>query len=112
MFKSSVIGFEDYRTTSIEYTFDASSNTLHNNILSDKHESITDDSKDVSLTEQYDHNDKILINYHNNVIDKIQIIAEVSFTTSANKVSPIFRTNLTSNISTLLTQFKTVSLLI
>ena len=112
MFKSSVTGSENDGTTSIEYTFDGTSNAAHNNVLSANHESTTDDSKDVSLTEQYDHNDQILINNPNNVIVKIQIIAEVSFSTPANEVHPIFYTNLTPNNSTLLTQFKTVSLLI
>ncbi len=112
MFKSSVINFEDNRTTSIEYSFDGTSNTAQNNVLSTSYESITHDSKDVSLTEQYDHKDQILIKKPNNAIDKIQHIAEVPFNFAANEVHPIFYTNLTLNNSTSLTQFKTVSLLI
>lgn len=112
MFKSSVINFEDNGTTSIEYSFDGTSNTTQNNVLSTSYESITHDSKDVSLTEQYDHKDQILIKKSNNAIDKIQHIAEVPFNFVANEVHPIFYTNLTSNNSTSLTQFKTVSLLI
>jgi len=112
MFKSSVINFEDDGTTSIEYSFDGTSNTAQNNVLSTSYESITHDSKDVSLTEQYDHKDQILIKKPNNAIDKIQHIAEVPFNFAANEVHPIFYTNLTSNNSTSLTQFKTVSLLI
>ncbi len=112
MFKSSIIYFGDEGTTSVEYTFDVTNNTAQNNVLSDKYESITDDSKDESLAELNDNNNEILIIGPNNVIVKIQIIAEDSFNLAANKVQPIFYTNLTTNNSNLLTQFKTVSLLI
>jgi hypothetical protein len=112
MIKSSVIYFEDDGTTSIENSFDGTSSAGYNDILSARHESITNNSKDLLLAEQFDHRDQILIKNPNNVIVKIQIFAEVPFNTAANEVHPIFYTNLTSNSSTSLTQFKTVSLLI
>lgn len=112
MIKLSVIYFEADGTTSVEYAFDGTSNYAQNDVLSDKYESITDESKDLSLAEQLDHRDQILIKNPNNVIVKIQIFAEVSFNFAANEAHPIFYTNLTTNNSNLLTQFKTVSLLI
>jgi len=110
MFKSSVVGL-DNGMSPIEYTFDGTSNAAHNNVLSAK-QNKTDNSKYLSLPELYDSNNDILIKELNNIIVKTQIIAEVSFYTTANEVHPIFYTNLTPNNSTLLTQFKTVSLLI
>jgi len=112
MIKSSVIYFEADGTTSIEYASDGTSNTTQNNVLSDKYESITDESEDVSLAEQYDHKDQILIKKPNNVIVKIQIFTEVPFNFAVDEAYQNFYTNLTSNSSNSLTQFKTVSLLI
>jgi len=111
VFKSSAIDL-DNGITSIEYTFNSTNNTTHNNVLSAKHESLTDNSNDALLSELYDYNNEILIKGPSNAIVKIQVFAEVSFNTPANEVNQIFYTNLTPNNSTLLTQFKTVSLLI
>jgi len=114
LFKSNVNGLEDEDgTTSIEYTFDGTSNAVHNNVLLVKYESKTYNSKDVSFAELYDpHNEFLIAGPPDNEIVKIQIITEVSFHITVNEVHPILYTNLTSNSSTLLTQFKTVSLLI
>ncbi len=116
MFKSGVICFEDDGTASIEYTFDDTTNPAHNNVLSEKHELITDngenDCEDVSLTGLLDSDDQSLIKKPKNVIAKIQFVAAFSLNSSANDMHPIFFTNLTSNSLTLLTQIETVSLLI
>jgi len=116
LFKSSVICFEDDGTTSIEYTFDDTTNPAHNNVSSEKHELITDCSgnecEDVSLTGLLDGDDQSLIKKSKNVIEKIQFVDAFSLNSSANDIHPIFNTNLTSNSLTLLTQIKTVSLLI
>jgi hypothetical protein len=116
MFKSSVVCFEDDGTTSIEYTFDDTTNSSHNNVLSERHELIPNYSgnecDDVSLTGLLDSDDQSLIKKSKNVIDKIQFVAAFSLKSSANDIHPIFYANITSNSSTLLTQIETVSLLI
>ncbi len=116
MFKSGVICFEDDGTASIEYTFDDTTNSSHNNVLSEKHEWITNYSEneceDVSLTGLRDSDDQSLIKKPKNVIAKIQFVVAFSLNSAANDFHPIFYANLTSNSSTLLTQIETVSLLI